>query len=239
MVAACSRVIRPWLKRAPMVCTVPASSASAAGRVTPPGTMTPGSHALPARASIMAGRPLSQGGHAQHALAQRQGTDQAAQYDGGVVAVGKAVHHAFGALAAPVAGVAAVGGEGQSALFAESLGGGPDQQADLPVAGVIAQRQGSAVVGAQAALGAENEILRPGDLGRVPAHAGVLRHPEEVAAAGMAQHVFRERQGASRSLAHAAGCRSVVGQDVLQGRDGDRSAHGFPPVVMRGQGWLY
>ena len=58
--AACSRSISPCAKRAPMVCTLPASSAPRAGRVTPPGTITPGRSAQPASASIIAGRPLSQ-----------------------------------------------------------------------------------------------------------------------------------------------------------------------------------
>ncbi len=60
MVWACSRLIRPCAKRAPMVCTRPVSSESGAGRVTPPGTMMPGSVRRPATASSMAGSPLSQ-----------------------------------------------------------------------------------------------------------------------------------------------------------------------------------
>ena len=51
---------RPWAKRAPSVCTAPASSLPSAGSVTPPGTITPGRSEHPARASIVAGRPLSQ-----------------------------------------------------------------------------------------------------------------------------------------------------------------------------------
>ncbi|TWH05087.1 hypothetical protein L613_006400000110 [Pseudoxanthomonas taiwanensis J19] len=43
-----------------MVCTLAVSSAPRAGRVTPPGTITPGRSPQPARASIIAGRPLSQ-----------------------------------------------------------------------------------------------------------------------------------------------------------------------------------
>ena len=58
--AAVSRVIRPCANRAPIDCTFPASSAPAAGSVTPPGTMIPGRSAQPASASIIAGRPLSQ-----------------------------------------------------------------------------------------------------------------------------------------------------------------------------------
>ena len=58
--AASSSVTRPWAKRAPSVCTAPASSLPSAGSVTPPGTITPGRSEQPASASIVAGRPLSQ-----------------------------------------------------------------------------------------------------------------------------------------------------------------------------------
>ena len=60
MSAASSRLIRPCAKRAPMLCTLPASSAPTAGSVTPPGTMMPGRSREPASASIVAGSPLSQ-----------------------------------------------------------------------------------------------------------------------------------------------------------------------------------
>ena len=50
----------PWAKRAPMVWTLPASSPSVGGSVTPPGTSTQGRSRMAASAIIMAGRPLSQ-----------------------------------------------------------------------------------------------------------------------------------------------------------------------------------
>ncbi len=55
---------------------------------------------------------------AHDALAQRQRTDQPAHGDGGVVAVGKAVEHADGALRASVARVADIGCEGRDAVGA-------------------------------------------------------------------------------------------------------------------------
>ncbi len=58
--AAYSNVICLWAKRAPMVCTLPASSPASGSSVTPPGTRTVGSFPAEARAIIMAGRPLSQ-----------------------------------------------------------------------------------------------------------------------------------------------------------------------------------
>ena len=58
--AASSSEIEPCAKRAPRVWTLPASSPSVAGSVTPPGTITPGRSCAPATAIIIAGRPLSQ-----------------------------------------------------------------------------------------------------------------------------------------------------------------------------------
>jgi hypothetical protein len=43
-----------------MDCTLPASSPSAGGSVTPPGTSTQGRSCMAARAIIIAGSPLSQ-----------------------------------------------------------------------------------------------------------------------------------------------------------------------------------
>jgi len=57
---ACSSDSSPCAKRAPMDCTVPASSPRSGGRVTPPGTSTEVRSRSAARAIIMAGRPLSQ-----------------------------------------------------------------------------------------------------------------------------------------------------------------------------------
>src|SRR5436309_8742721 len=50
---------RSRAKRAPRLCTCPASSPPIAGRVTPPGTITPGRSRHPASASIVAGSPWS------------------------------------------------------------------------------------------------------------------------------------------------------------------------------------
>ena len=57
--AARSSVSSPCANRAPMDCTVPASSPSVGGRVTPPGTSTQGRSRSAASAIIIAGRPLS------------------------------------------------------------------------------------------------------------------------------------------------------------------------------------
>ena len=79
------------------------------------------------------------------------------------------------------------------------LGGRLHEQADFPVAGVIPERDGPAVGGADAALGAEHQELRPAQLARVPAHAGVLGQPEDVAARPLDQHLRGQRQAARRA----------------------------------------
>ena len=97
-----------------------------------------------------------------------------------------------------------MGRKGQAALRAQGLCRGAHQQAHFPVAGVVAQCQGLAVLGTQSALGAEDEILRSGDLGGIPAHAGVLRQAEEIAAACVAQQFFCQRQCAGGAVALTA-----------------------------------
>jgi hypothetical protein len=58
--AAASSDSSPRAKRAPIDCTLPASSPSLGGSVTPPGTSTLGSSRIATSASIIAGSPLSQ-----------------------------------------------------------------------------------------------------------------------------------------------------------------------------------
>jgi hypothetical protein len=79
------------------------------------------------------------------ALPRRQRADQAPQDDGGVVAVGEAVHHARRALRAPVARVGAEAGERDGAAEPQLLGRRLHEQAHLPVASVIAEGERRAV----------------------------------------------------------------------------------------------
>ena len=134
MVAASSTVMRPCAKRAPIDWTLPASSPPMAGSVTPPGTTMPGRWPHPASASIVAGSPLSQVAMPITPRPTRQRADQAPHDDRRVVAIRQAVEHAGRALGAAVARIAAVGGKRHDARLAQRLGGGFDQQADLPVA---------------------------------------------------------------------------------------------------------
>ena len=98
-----------------------------------------------------------------------------------------------GALRAAIAGIGAVAGKRQPALGAQRLGGGAHEQADLPVAGVIAERKRRSVRLANPALGAEDQRFGATQLRRRPAHADVQRPAEDVAAGALEQVVRLER----------------------------------------------
>ena len=189
-------VIWPCAKRAPMVWTLPASSPSLGGSVTPPGTSTHGRSCMAARAIIIAGSPLSQVATPMTPRSRRQRADQPPQDHRGVVAIGQAVHHAGGALRAAVAGIGAEAGEGDAAERLQLVRRRLHEQADFPVAGVIAERDGRAVGVADAAGRAEDQELAAAQFGRLPAHADVLRPAEQVAARRFAQHLLGQRQAA-------------------------------------------
>ena len=87
--------------------------------------------------------------------------------------------------------------------LASSLG---HQQADFPVAGVKAERDGFAILRAQAAMRAQNQKLRIEEAIRLPAHSCVLREAEEIAGGLSEEHLGRERKrsrGAGRARVHA------------------------------------
>ncbi len=88
--AAYSSVIWFWAKRAPMVCTLPASSPDSGSSVTPPGTSTAGFFPDRCQRHHHCGQALVAGGHADHTLAGGQRAHQAAQNDRGIVAIGQA-----------------------------------------------------------------------------------------------------------------------------------------------------
>ena len=131
---------------------------------------------------------------AHYTLSCRQRTDQAAQDDGGVVSVGQRVHHPSRALRTSITGVGDETGEGHHAELFEPCGRRFHQQADLPVAGMVAESDGRAVRGADAALRAEDEELGIAQAAGAPAHAGVLREAENVATGRVAQELFVQRQ---------------------------------------------
>ena len=166
------------------------------------------------------GEALVAGGDAEHAAARGERAYQATEYDGGVVAVGEGVEHAGGAVGAAVAGIADVAGERNRAVGGERARGLLHEQAHFPVAGVVAERDGRAIGRADPALRTKNEELFPEHGGRRPAHAGVLRHAEEIAAGHAG-----ERRGVERERARGAGGGGAQGVDGVGGGE-EGGGHG-------------
>src|SRR3989449_4273649 len=77
-------------------------------------------------------------------------------------------------------------------LFRSRLGCRPDQEPNLPVPGVVSQRHRAPVLAPQAAVGADDDVLRALEGRGAPAHAHVLRQAKYVAARLLAQHVGSE-----------------------------------------------
>ncbi len=165
---------------------------------------------------------LVAGGHAHHPAPRGQRAHQAAQHHGGVVAVRQAVHHAGGALGAPVARVADVAGEGRRPQAGEFLGSGLHQPAHLPMPGVVAQGDGRAVRGADPAQRAQDQEFFRQQARRLPAHGGILGQPEDLAAGGAAQQIGVQRQAALRP--------GGVGRHLVNGRVGRIERQGFEGV---------
>ena len=158
------------------------------------------------------GEAFVAGGDAEDAGARGKRAHQSAQDDGGVVAVGQRVEHAGGALGAAVARVGAGSGEGDGVERFQFARGFGYQSADLPVAGVKAESDGSAVWSAEAAVGAEDEDFGAEDARGVPAHADVLAEPEEIAGGLGEEHL----RGDGENTRGAGG----VGSDGAEGEVG-------------------
>ena len=172
------------------------------------------------------GQPFIAGRDADHRPARREGTDQAAKHDRRVVTVRQGVEHAVRALRAPVARIADEGRKRDPAVAGDLFRRRLHLHADLPVAGVVAQRNRASVPGADAALGADDQHLFAGQLVGVPAHPGVLRHAEQVAAGGFHQHLRGQRQRALRPRRVGDdGIKRLVlrGENLLDG-------HGYRPA---------
>ena len=155
---------------------------------------------------------LVAGGDPEHTHAAVQRSGEAAKHDGRIVAVGQAVEHARCALGAAVARIGAEAGKGDRAECSQPLGGRLHQQADLPVAGVVAEGQRRAIRQPHASLRREDQHLAIGGAGRRPAHACVLREPEEIAAGALAEQGVCQRQRSCGSF----GC----GGDLVDRRVG-------------------
>ena len=124
--------------------------------------MMPGRSRMPASASIVAGRPLSQ--VAMPMTPDRRGSERISRRI--VIAAslryGRLSNMPVVPCVRPSHGSLHIRGERHDARRAQRLGGGAHEQADLPVAGVVAERDRRAVLGAQAALRAEDQELRRG-----------------------------------------------------------------------------
>ena len=81
------------------------------------------------------------------------------------------------------------------------------------MAGVEAERDGGAVGGAQAAVGAEDEDFGAEECVRFPAHAGVLGQAEEIAGGRGEEHLGGDGEsagGAGRVGGDAAEAKSAL-----------------------------
>ena len=164
--------------------------------VTPPGTSTHGRSWRPGERHHHGRQTLVAGGHAEDAAPSGERSNQPPEDRRRVVSIGEAVEHRRRALRAAIAGVGAGRGEGDGAGALELVRRGLHEQADFPVAGVVAERDRRAIRRADPAVSREDEELRAADGGRLPAHAGVLRPAEDIAGRSRAQHLRRQRQRA-------------------------------------------
>ena len=192
--------------------------------MTPPGTSTPGQVFRAREGHHHGGQPLVAGGDAEHSLAARQRSNQAAEDDGGIVAIREAVHHAGRPLGPAVARVGDHAGKRDDIEPSQLLGRFLDEQADLPVARVIAQRDRLAVRPAQAALRAQNQIRIACDLGGRPAHAGVLSQAEKVARGPVREHLVGQGKRARGAVGLG---RHFVDRRVGGVEDGAQRLCGF------------
>jgi hypothetical protein len=127
------------------------------------------------RQSFVAGRDTD------HAHPGGQGSHQTAQHDGRVIAKGKGIEHAGGALGTSITRIGAGAGEGNGIQGLQSNCCFGHQRAEFPVPGVKAKSDGCAIRGAQTAVGAEDENFGTEEFLRLPSHAGILAQPEEIA----------------------------------------------------------
>ena len=144
-------------------------------------------------------QPFVAGCHTEDAAPRGERSNQPAEDGRRVVPVGEAVEHRRRALRTAIAGVRAGGGEWNRASPFEFVRRGLHEEADFPVPGVVAERDRRAVGRANAAVRRQDEELIAADGGRLPAHAGVLRPPEDIAGGTRPQHLRGQRERAHRA----------------------------------------
>ena len=172
-------------------------------------------------------------------LSCRQRPDQAAQDDGGVVSVGQRVHHPGRALRTAITGVGHEAGKRHHSQLFEPRGRGLHQQADLPVAGMVAESDRRAVRRADAALCAENEELGIAQAAGAPAHAGVLREAEDVAAGRVAQELFVQWQGAGGADGMGLDVEKAAFVVVYRDVAGTLGGHGHISFAEKSSSYLH
>ena len=152
--------------------------------------------------------------HTEHSAPCRQRTDQAAKDNCGIVAIRQTVEHAGRPLRATVARIAAKRRERHAAGLLDLAGRCLNEQSNFPMSRVITQRDRLAIGRSDASLCAEQQILRPEQIFRLPTHSRTLRQAKQIAARPIPQHLVGQRQLALRTC--------CVGVDVK-----DRSVAGF------------
>src|SRR5262249_48825722 len=111
------------------------------------------------------------------------------------------------------------------------------QEPDLPVAGVVAERDGPSIRRPDATLGREDQELGAAELARVPPHAGVLGPAEDIAARPVEEHLGREGQAPRWSGAHGLDVKQTRGpafDDLVESHRcslGHPRTHAPPPLA--------
>ena len=147
--------------------------------------------------------------HAEHTAPRRQRSNQPAEYRRRIVPERQTVEHRRRALRSPVAWIGARRGKRNRAGRLEHTGRRLEKQSDLPVTGVITERDRRPVGRANAAVRREHQKFLAAERGGIPSHAGVLRPAEQIARRPLAQHLRRQRQRARRPGARAWTHRTI------------------------------
>ena len=170
------------------------------------------------------GQSLVAGRDTHHRAPRGQRADQPPEQLRGVVAVGKRVEHAGGALRAPVARVRAKAGKRNGAQLLQFARRGLDQEVDLPVAGMVTESDRRAVGRADAAVRREDQNFFAAQLRRIPTHARVLRQTEQIARGPVAKLLVGQRQRTLRAFRPRADVeqRAVAGVEDRVHEPNDR-----------------
>ena len=138
-------------------------------------------------------QPLVAGGHAKHAAPGRKRSDEAAKHRGGVVAERQTVEHRCRALRSPIAWIGAGSRKRNRPGALEDRRRGLEQQAHLPMSGVISERDGRSVGRADATVRREHQELVAAERGGFQPMPAFCVHPN------------RSPEGRSRSISAVKG----------------------------------